>query len=159
MVRAPCAWTFSDIIAGSDSTANVMRTIMRNLMVHPETMARLHTELLQTESKTGLSRPFPLWEEVRELPYLDACLLEALRLHPPFCLNFERVVPNGGMTVCNAYLLAGMVVGMNPYVMNWDWGMFGEDVDPWRPERWMDLSQEDWKRLEQSMLTVSCCCF
>lgn len=46
MVRAPCAWTFSDIIAGSDSTANVMRTIMRNLMVHLETMARLHTELL-----------------------------------------------------------------------------------------------------------------
>ena len=107
----------------------------------------------------GLSCLFPLWEEVRELPYINTCLLEALRLPPPFCLNFERVVPNGGMTVCNAYLLAGMVVGMNPYVMNWDWGMFGEDVDPWRPERWMDLSQEDWKRLEQSMLTVSCCCF
>ncbi|KAH0593197.1 hypothetical protein MHUMG1_08919 [Metarhizium humberi] len=108
------AWTFSNIIAGSDSTANVMRTIMYNLLLHRGTLNRCRDELLEAESRAGLSQPCPTWEEVRDLPYLDACLLEALRLHPPFCLPLERVVPSGGLTVCETYLPAGTVVGISP---------------------------------------------
>jgi cytochrome P450 len=142
-------------MAGSDSTANVMRTIMYNLLLYRDTMNRLHEELLAAESRSALSRPCPSWEEVRELPYLDACLLEALRLHPPFCLPFERVVPDSGLMVCETYLPRGTVVGMSPYVVNRDKDTFGDDADQWRPERWLGLSRDDRKRLEQSVLTVS----
>lgn len=150
MFRAPRTWTFSNILAGSDSTANVMRTIMYNLLLHQDTMNRLLDELLEVKSQTC-----PSWEEVRELPYLDACLLEALRLHPPFCLPFERVVPDGGLTVCETYFPPGTVVGMSPYVVNRDKHTFGNDADRWRPERWLGLNHDNRKRLEQNVLTVS----
>ncbi|KAI3275302.1 hypothetical protein DTO003C3_1849 [Penicillium roqueforti] len=153
MPWAPRAWTFSNIMAGSDSTANVMRTIMYNLLVHRDTLSRLQDELLESESSNGLSRTCPSWEKVRDLPYLDACVLEALRLHPPFCLPFERVVPGGGLTVCETYLPAGTIVGISPYMANRDKETFGNDADEWRPERWLGLSHEDRKRLENSLLT------
>lgn len=155
MSRAPRAWTFSNIMAGSDSTANVMRTIMYNLLVHRDTLSRLQDELVECASRNGLSRTCPSWEKVRELPYLDACVLEALRLHPPFCLPFERVVPDGGLTVCETYLPAGTIVGISPYMANRDKETFGNDADEWRPERWLGLSHEDRRRLESSLLTVS----
>ncbi|OJJ96908.1 hypothetical protein ASPACDRAFT_46434 [Aspergillus aculeatus ATCC 16872] len=68
---------------------------------------------------------------------LDACVKEALRLHPPFCLPFERIVPSTGMTVSGRYLPLGTTVGMRPWVINRNSEVFGEDADMWRPERWL----------------------
>ena len=153
--RAVQAWSFSNVIAGSDSTAVVMRTVWYNLLAHPSTVRRLYDELVESEQNHGLSRPFPTWNEVRDLPYLDACINEAVRLHPPFCLPFERIVPQGGVTICGKYLASGTVVGMNPYVVNRHRPTFGKDADVWRPERWLEHGGEHRRKLEQSVLTVS----
>lgn len=91
---------------------------------------------------------------MRDLPYLDACVNEAARLHPPFALPLERVVPEGGVTVSGVYLPGGTNVGGNPYVMNRHRPTFGEDVEEWRPERWLGLKPEEQKKLAQGMLTV-----
>ncbi len=133
-----------------------MRTVFYNLLAHPSSMSRLYGELIEAEQKTGLSRPYPAWNEVRDLPYLDACINEALRLHPPFCLPLERVVPAGGVTMCGQYFAEGTVLGMNPYVVNRHRPTFGEDVDSWRPERWLGHDEDHRRKLEQSIMTVSC---
>lgn len=119
-------------------------------------MDRLYAELVEREQKHSLTRPFPKWDEVSELPYLDACINEAVRLHPPFCLPFERVVPPGGITIGteSVYLPEGTVVGMNPYVANRHKPTFGEDADEWNPDRWL-CRDEQRKKMEQSVLTVS----
>ncbi|KAF2204386.1 putative cytochrome P450 oxidoreductase [Delitschia confertaspora ATCC 74209] len=143
------AWTFSNVIAGSDSTGVVLRTIWYNLLAHPETLQRLLDEL---ESK-DLTRPFPKWEEVRDLPYLDACVQEGVRMHPPFCLPFERVVPESGLTICGRYFPPGTVVGVNPYVVNRHKPTFGNDAESWRPDRWLGKSDEERRRMEGAVLT------
>ena len=153
LYRAVRAWSFSNIIAGSDSTAVVLRTVWYNLLAHPATMRRLYNELIDTEKGSGLSRPLPKWSEVRGLPYLDACINEAVRLHPPFCLPFERVVPEQGLMVCGTFLPPRTIVGINPYVVNRHKPTFGEDADHWRPERWM-VDLETRKHMEQRVLTV-----
>ena len=130
-----------------------MRTIWYNLLAHPETMAKLYSEL--TTTNPPLTLPHPKWEEVRDLPYLDACIQEGVRLHPPFCLPFERVVPEGGITICGRYFPAGTVVGVNPYVANRHKPTFGEDADNWRPEGWMGKNPDERRRLEGSVMTVS----
>ncbi|KAJ5747630.1 uncharacterized protein N7511_009326 [Penicillium nucicola] len=150
---APKAWTFSNILAGSDSTATAMTAVMRYLLQCPDSMATLVQELSDAHRKGRLSRPYPSWHEVRELPYLDACIMEALRLHPPFCLPFERVIPEGGATICGTYLAAGTVVGMSPYIVNRDKDTYGNDADEWRPERWLNLDDMDRRRLENGILT------
>ncbi|KAL3494848.1 cytochrome P450 [Aspergillus germanicus] len=148
------AWTFSNVIAGSDSTAVVMRTIFYNLLRHPHTLQRLRTELLTTDanSPTGLTKPYPSYKDVCDLPYLDACVLEGLRLHPPFNLPFERVVPKGGMAVGENYFPEGTIIGMSPYLVNRHKPTFGEDVEEWNPDRWM-VAKELKARREAAVLT------
>ncbi|KAL8990214.1 MAG: hypothetical protein Q9177_001072 [Variospora cf. flavescens] len=152
---APTAWTFSNIIAGSDSTGVVLKTTMYNLLAHTPSVQRLYDELLDVEHAESLTRPFPQWAEVCDLPYLDACINEGVRLHPPFCLPFERVVPDGGVTVCGQFFAGGTVVGMSPWVVNRHRPTFGEDADSWRPERWLGQGPEHYKKLENSVLTAS----
>lgn len=118
-------------------------------------MKRLREELIEADRIHKLTRPFPEWEQICELPYLDACINEAVRLHPPFCLPFERVVPEGGITIGSHYLPEGTVVGMSPYVTNRHRPTFGEDADEWNPDRWLGLNEQRRKKLEQSIMTVS----
>ncbi|KAL9588621.1 MAG: hypothetical protein Q9203_002567 [Teloschistes exilis] len=148
--RAPTAWTFSNIIAGSDSTAVVLKTILYNLLAHPLTLQRLHDELVAMDDEQKSTRPWPTWAEVRDLPYLEACIQEGVRLHPPFCLPLERVVPKEGITIGEHTFPGGTVVGMSPWVVNRHQPTFGEDADSWRPERWLGLDAEHHKQLENS---------
>ena len=151
------AWTFSNVIAGSDSTGVVLKTTMYNLCAQPSSMHRLYEELVQAEQTQGLTRPFPSWSEVRDLPYLDACINEGVRLHPPFCLPLERVVPAEGVLIAGRFFEAGTVVGMSPWVVNRHRPTFGEDADMWRPERWLSQGREHYKKPDSSVLTVSNC--
>lgn len=154
--RCVTAWTFSNVIAGSDSTAVILRTVWYNLLANPHTMHRLREELLEARTKKpgGFSKPYPSWKDVCDLPYLDACINEGIRLHPPFCLPFERVVPKGGIMIGDNYFPEGTVVGMSPYVVNRHKPTFGEDADVWNPERWM-VPEGRKRKLEASLLTVS----
>ncbi|KAL8932159.1 MAG: hypothetical protein Q9211_006489 [Gyalolechia sp. 1 TL-2023] len=150
---APTAWTFSNVIAGSDSTGVILKTTVFNLLAHPSTLQRLQEELANAEGTQHLTRPFPTWAEVCDLPYLDACINEGVRLHPPFCLPLERVVPEGGVTVCGHHFPEGTVIGMSPWVVNRHRPTFGEDVNSWRPERWLGQDAGHRKKLENSILT------
>lgn len=141
------------MIAGSDSTAAVMKTLWYNLLSHPDSIQQLADELAAQAKLAKLSRPYPTWTEVASLPYLDACVNEAIRLHPPFCLPFERVVPKEGMPVGDRFLPGGTVIGMNPWVVNRHRPTFGEDADVWRPERWL-VGADRYRAMEQSVLTV-----
>lgn len=76
-------------------------------------------------------------------------------MHPPFALPFERVVPEGGITICGTYLPEGTIVGASPYVTNRDTTAYGEDSDDWRPERWIECGPERKRHLENILLTVS----
>jgi cytochrome P450 len=142
------------MVAGSDSTAVALRTTWFNLLKNPSTMHQLYNELIEAEKSNALTRPFPKWNEVSKLAYLDACVNEAVRLHPPFNLPLERVVPEGGATIGGKYLPGGTVIGMSPWVINRNRRVFGEDADSWRPERWLG-DEEHHRKLEQSILSVS----
>ncbi|TRX95787.1 hypothetical protein FHL15_003341 [Xylaria flabelliformis] len=175
---APMAWMFSNVLAGSDSTATVIRTVMcsilggelrkalfrdtvifssavqtndqiDHLLCNPDTLDKLYQEL----SDAGVSMPYPRWSEVCNLPYLDACVQEGIRLHPPFSFHFERVVPRGGIEVLGKYLPEGTVVGGNPWVTNRHEGTFGRNPDAWDPERWLAGGDVHRRELEKMLLT------
>lgn len=94
------------------------------------------------------------WKESGNLPYLDACVKEAGRMHPPFGLPMERVVPAEGAVICGQHFAGGTVVGMSGWVVHRDHATFGEDCDVWRPERWLCVDEEGRKRMEHALLTV-----
>ena len=78
-----------------------------------------------------------LFSEAQKLPYLNACIQEGFRIHPAISFSAERVVPPSGDTIDGHFVPGGTIVGCNPWVLHRDKATFGEDIDQFRPERWL----------------------
>lgn len=143
------AWATSNITAGSDTTAILLRTIFYHLLKHPHSLRALRREL---ETKADLA-DIVTWKQSLTLPYLDACIKEAGRMHPPFGLPYERVVPAEGATICGQGLPGGTVVGISAWVAHRDYEIFGADSDVWRPERWIECTEGKRRMMENALLT------
>lgn len=89
------------------------------------------------------------------MPYLQATIKEALRIHPAVGLLLERKVPREGCKIAGAWMPGGTIVGINPWVLHRDKDVFGADADIFRPERWLEAEPEALKIMDRSMLAVS----
>ncbi|EWC46032.1 hypothetical protein DRE_04825 [Drechslerella stenobrocha 248] len=145
------AYTTTNIVAGSDSTAITLRAIFYHLLRNPDTMKALLVEI-DTAFKTGRISARVTWPESQNLPYLDAVVKEALRVHAAVGLPLERVVSKP-VVVDGHEIPAGTTVGINAWVMHRDESIFGEDAALWRPERWIHASEEEKKIMNRGMFT------
>jgi benzoate 4-monooxygenase len=143
------------LIAGSDTTSKYIPicidlnqpfwpfacfsstcAIIYHLAHNPHIQERLHRELdeqLGTEDET-----IATGDQVKRLPYLDACINEALRIHSTSALGLPRVVPEGGLTVLGQFFPEGTVLSVPSYSIHRDTTVWGEDVEAYRPERWFE---------------------
>lgn len=140
--------------AGSDTTAISLSAVFYYLLKNPRCYWKLMVEL-ETAIKIGdvqnRSTGLVAWAESQKLPYLDACIKEAFRLHPAVGLPLERIVPSGGAEILGERVAAGTIVGCSAWVIHRRPEVFGEDVDSYRPERWIDADKESRKEMEGSM--------
>lgn len=137
------SYTISNMNAGSDTTAISLRAILYYTIKSPRVMAKLNEELTTAHREHRISLPVSWKQSQEELPYLDAVIKEALRLHPAVGLILERVVPTGGLQLPNGgpFLPAGTIVGANPWIIHRH-SIFGQDVDSFVPERWLRADGE-----------------
>lgn len=127
--------------AGSETTAISLSAVFYYLLKTPRALARLRREIDAaaregrfSDYETGLVT----WHESQTLPYLDACVKEAFRLHPAPGLPMERIVPEGGLEIAGRWVEGGTIVGCSAWVIHRDEDVFGEDVEEYRPERWLE---------------------
>lgn len=67
----------------------------------------------------------------------------------------ERAVPAQGLALPHGVSLRpGTVVGINPWVASRCKEMYGEDVETFRPERWLEADEEELKGMERASLAV-----
>ncbi|OJJ68595.1 hypothetical protein ASPBRDRAFT_199027 [Aspergillus brasiliensis CBS 101740] len=144
-------WTNSNIQAGGDTTAIMASVVFYYLLKNPITLSTLQTEI-DTAAHEGRISPLVTWKEAQTLPYLDACVKEASRLHPPIGFPLERIVPESGLTVDGHFIPPGTRVSMNPWAVHREVGLYGDDPETWRPERWM-CEPEKKKVMYNSLLT------
>ncbi|KAL1888639.1 hypothetical protein Sste5346_009431 [Sporothrix stenoceras] len=126
--------------AGSETTAISLSAVFYFLLRNPAALKSLYEELdnaardgLFSDYETGLVT----WHESQKLPYLDACVKEAFRLHPAAGLPMERIVPAGGTEIAGRFIPGGTIVGCSAWVLHHNKDVFGEDTDAFRPERWL----------------------
>ncbi len=130
-------WTMTNVMAGADTTAISLRAILYYLLKSPPKKKRLLEEL----QSANLHYPVT-WKESQQLPYLDACVKEAFRLHPPIGMGLERTVPASGLLLPDGSTLpAGTNVSINAWVLNRH-AVFGSDPDEYIPERWLQQTNE-----------------
>jgi len=120
------------VLAGHETTANLLSWTFSLLARHPDVEARV-----RDEARRALGEREPTFEDVKSLEYTKLVLEEALRLYPPAWM-FERqsVEPD---TLGGYRVEAGSIIGVCPYVIHrhpahWE---SPETFDPerFRPER------------------------
>lgn len=98
-----------NILAGSDTTSIALRAVLYYLMTNDRVCAKLLDELKTAEEQGTLSLK-ARYSEAQKLPYLQACIKEAMRLHPSLGTQHLRVVPEGGAIIAGKHLSSGVSV-------------------------------------------------
>jgi cytochrome P450 len=121
-------------------------------MKNPSTLAKAHAEIDAAISSGSLSSPTKYSETTTKLPYICASIKEAMRLHPSVGLSMQRHAPVEGIELAGKLIPSGHRIGMNPAVVHYDKGVFGQDADDFRPERWL-VGIDEWKAMDKHLLT------
>ncbi|KOS37959.1 hypothetical protein ACN38_g11242 [Penicillium nordicum] len=144
----------TNIGAGSDTTSISLTALLYNLFKHPSIHQKLRDEITLADKQGKLSSPAITFQESRDLPYLQACIKEALRLHPATGLPLARIVPKGGATLSGRFFPEGETVGVNAWVIHQNESVFGPDTASYLPERWLENPAQS-SEMERNFLAVS----
>ncbi|KAK2763293.1 hypothetical protein FQN54_009929 [Arachnomyces sp. PD_36] len=120
------------ISAGSDTSSLALAATFFYLLHNPDTLTKLTDEIRSSFSSADQINS----KSLINLPYLRACLDEALRLSPPTPSVLPREVLPGGLTVDEHYFPAGTVVGTSSYTIHRNTEYY-PDPFAYRPERWI----------------------
>jgi cytochrome P450 len=134
------------LLAGSDSTATSIRVTLLYLLTHPVAFAKLRSEIDQAVDSGTATLPIVSYSKGVQMPYLQACIKEGLRLWQPINGIQTKVAPAEGATVNGIYIPGGTQVGWSAHSMMKRRDVFGEDADLFKPERWLDSDPETLNR-------------
>ncbi|KAH7886910.1 cytochrome P450 [Phlebopus sp. FC_14] len=130
------AEALTQLIAGSDTTSNSTCAITYYLARNPSVQEKLQKEL--DEALASEDEFVSTFEQVKRLPYLEAVINEALRVHSTSSLGLPRVAPEGGLTINGIHFPQGSILSVPTYTIHRDKNAWGEDSDEFRPERWFE---------------------
>ncbi|KAI1418336.1 cytochrome P450 [Hypoxylon sp. FL1857] len=123
------------VVAGSDSTASTLTAILFLLATHPDKQATLQREV--DDMNTG-GLPMPT-STLANMPYLNSCINEALRLYPAVMSGSQRETGPGGVVLDGQFIPEHMLVSMPTYTIHRDKRNFVRP-DEFIPERWTSQS-------------------
>lgn len=141
------------IMAGSDSTSTAMRMTFLYVVTSPIVYAKLQAEIDDAIVRGAASEPVIKDIEARELPYLQAVKWEGLRMCPPLFGLQSKMAPPEGETFNGLYFPGGCEIAICPAAVTRRKDVFGEDVNVFRPERWIDADEVTRTKYER---TVDC---
>ena len=140
MTRRQISWMVINIVAGSDTIAGTLKTVVYYVARDDNVRKKLTDNLIKA---SGNGKRQLDWKVCKSLPYLDAVIKEALRIAPPVGLPLECVVPGGGLRLSDGrFIPEGTIAGISPRVVSHDKHAFEEDVHRFVPERWLRSDEE-----------------
>ncbi|TFY58649.1 hypothetical protein EVG20_g8067 [Dentipellis fragilis] len=131
--------------AAMDTTTSALSRMFQALADHPDAQDKLRTELLEAcAGGQDLS-----YDELNDLPYLDAVTRETLRLYPPFSfiqrtVSKDAVLPLSspvlgldGSKTSELHITRNTEIIVSILAVNRDPSIWGPDASEWKPERWL----------------------
>ncbi|KAL6306620.1 cytochrome P450 [Sparassis latifolia] len=130
--------------AATDTTSNTLARIFELLAEHPDVQERLRNEILREYNGAELS-----YDQLMQLPYLDAVCRETLRVYPPATLLHRQVrndviLPlsapirgRDGKMISEIPIPNGTKLFIGIAGSNLNKALWGEDALEWKPDRWL----------------------
>ncbi|KAG8158079.1 hypothetical protein KVR01_011840 [Diaporthe batatas] len=126
--------------AGTVTTAQTMNFLVVNILSNRNVCQRLREEL--QEPMKYFPERIPTFSELEKLPWLQACIKEALRLSPGLTHRLPRVSPHKALFYKDWVIPRNTPVGMSALFMHMDPFVY-KDPTAYRPERWLaDVTPE-----------------
>ncbi|KAL1694877.1 cytochrome P450 [Schizophyllum commune] len=119
------------IVAGWDTVSECATTFFRYVFADRAVLTRLRAEIIDAFGDLD-----PDYDTLVRLPYLDACVQEALRMVPPVAAGPPRTSGAADYTIMGHYIPKGTVVACPIYTMHRSADNFS-DPDTFKPERWL----------------------
>ncbi|CAL8464544.1 g4079 [Coccomyxa elongata] len=128
------AQAFIFLLAGYETTANTLAFTTYALASNPDKVAKL-VEEIDRETPSGEVTA----EHLVRMPYVDACIKEALRLYPPAVLLGRQL---GEDTTIKGHVLPkGTGIMVPAYTLHHDPAIYA-DAEAFKPERWIEGTPE-----------------
>ncbi|KAK8134623.1 hypothetical protein PG984_006635 [Apiospora sp. TS-2023a] len=120
------------VSGGTETSSTLMTSLIYNLLMHPDKLARLQEEVRQM---------FPRSEDinvdsVKQAFYLQAVIEEGLRIFPPVAFGLPRVCP--GTTIGGVYVPEGTIV-QSPGILMARHESYFARAKEFLPERWLPV--------------------
>ncbi|GAV06327.1 hypothetical protein RvY_16339-2 [Ramazzottius varieornatus] len=119
------------LLAGFETTANTLTFMTYLLSIHPEIQERLRKEIQQVIGRDVQ----PTYDLIAQIPYLDQCINETLRLYPP-ATRAERECSED-WTWKNLTIEKGTTIGIPIYGLHHD-PEFWPEPDCYNPDRFSE---------------------
>ncbi|XP_054157849.1 cytochrome P450 3A24-like [Oppia nitens] len=128
------ATSFVFFVAGYETTATALAHLFYSLAVNQDCQQRLYEEIKQIDGKYD-------YESIAQMPYLEACVAETLRLYTPITAvgrmaADEYTIGDTGLTIPK-----GMLVNFDVETLHHNPDYYPEP-DRWNPERFMPYNRD-----------------
>ncbi|PVH90869.1 cytochrome P450 [Periconia macrospinosa] len=120
------------MMAGGETTPTLETGLIYLLMTHIPALEKLKAEI---RGRFASDEDITM-EALARLPYLNACIDEAFRIHPPVATGLGRVVPHGGAEVAGRWVPGGTIVTVVHH-STFHSGINFHKPDAFIPERWL----------------------
>lgn len=140
------------MVAGSDTVSTGVQSFLYHLLRAPAALARVRAEMAAAQAAGRCQTRVVSYADAQQLPYLQACVKEALRIHSPIAMGLPRVAPApAGLEIGGRHFAPGTVLSINPWVVHLSTDVWGDDARVFNPDRWL---RDDAARLDKYFLTV-----
>ncbi|KAF2422852.1 cytochrome P450 [Tothia fuscella] len=129
------------IVAGSETTATLLCGLTNHLLRNPRMLDRLVKEIrgaIRKEEDLVI-------KNLIDLPYMNACIEEGLRIFPPVPVGLLRTVPAGGSDIDGHMIPGGTSVCVSSWAAAHSPDNFAEP-DTFIPDRWLEAGWETDKK-------------
>jgi len=128
------------VFAGEGTTAYTLTCCLYQLLAHPDEVKKLKEELIKAVPDSD----HILLSQVDSLPYLNAIIQEAVRLHPGVMARQVRISPEVPVVYTDKHkskvyvIPPNTVTSMSPLDTHMHPDAYGSDAYAFRPQRWLD---------------------
>ncbi|KAH8900596.1 cytochrome P450 [Thozetella sp. PMI_491] len=131
------AQTTLGVVGGTDAMSTGLQSFVYHMIRHPDAWQRCRNEIAKEEAEGRCGDQVISFADAQELPYLQACIKESLRLFGPLGTGLPRVAGEGGTKLGDRVFPKGTILSIHPYTMMRDNTIWGDDAAEFNPERWL----------------------